>query len=205
VISGIVKAFAAALDTIGSQVAGLLELVGVLDEGASQELTNLSANLSAGADQVRANRMAERDQKMADFRALWDEKIQGVNDGMAKSMQGRDAEIAAKRAELDQAIAEVKKARSVTAGGKNERQLGAEPDAAGVPELDTAALSAELAARMNTVQLKVDTLGTFNTSAIGELGVGGTAAERGTQAQEKTARNTERIMNAVESNDLAFE
>ena len=205
VVGGMVKVFAAVLNTIGSKVAELLELVGVLDEGASEKIANLSANLSAGVDKTRASRMAERDQKMGDFKALWDEKIQGVNDWMATGMQGHDAEIAAKRAELDQAIADVKQARSAKASGKEDHGPGAESGAPGAPDLDTAALSADLAARMNTVQLKVDTLGTFNTSAIGEMGVGGTAAERGIQAQEKTARNTERIMNTVESNPMAFE
>jgi hypothetical protein len=202
VVGSIVKVFSTVLGTISSKVAYLLELVGVLDEGASQGIEDLSSNLNAGVDQVRASRMAERDQKLADFKGLWDEKLQGVNSWMTEGMQGRDAEIAAKRAELDQAIADAKQAR-LTKGKGDE--AGADTGAPVVPELDTSALSNELAQRMNTVQLKVDTLGMFNTAAIGEMGVGGTAAERGLQAQEKTARYSERIMNAVESNDLAFE
>ena len=201
VVGGIAKVFSTVLGTIGSKIAYLLELVDVLDEGTSQQIADISTSLNAGIGQVQASRKADRDERRSDLQHLWDEKIADVNDGMAGGMERRDAEIAAKRADLDRAIAEAKQARTSPA---KPDAAGSDPDSR-APALDTTALSAELAQRMNTVQLKVDTLGTFNAGAISEMGVGGTAAERGFQAQEKTARNTERIMNAVESNDLAFE
>ena len=202
VIGGIVKAFSTVIGTIAAEIADLLNMVGALDEDTSQKIANLSSTITTRVDEVRAGRSDERDQRVGNLNGLWDQSIANVNTRMADGMTGRDAEIAAKRAELDAAIAEAHRARTATA----EKDNGADGsgDAPATPEFDTAALSSELAQRMNTVQLKVDTIGAFNTSAIGEMGIGGTAAERGLQAQEKTARNTERIMTSVESNNLSF-
>lgn len=204
VVGGIIKVFSTVIGTIASKVAYLLELVGAIDEGTSEKIANLSQSVNAGVDQVRAQRMGERDQKLANFKGLWDEKVQGVNDWMAQGMQGRDAEIAAKRAELDQAIADAKRARNAPppSGGPDDEGGGTPPPP---PGPDTTDLSQQLADLMNRVQLKVDTTGTFNATALDEMGVGGTAAERGLQAAEKTARNTQDIRDSLAGNALTYD
>jgi hypothetical protein len=215
VVAGIAKIFSTVIGNIASKVAYLMELVGAVDDGTSQKVADLSQNINAGIDQTKAQRAGERDQKLSNFKGLWDEKIQGVNQWMAEGMQGRDAEIAAKRAELDAAIAEAKKATNASASpaghasptGLDGAVSPTAPDgeSAVVPELDTTALSAALADRMGTVQTKMETLGTFNAAAVSQVGIGGSATERTAKATEETAKNTAKIARAVEDNELAFE
>lgn len=204
VVGGIVKVFSTVIGTVASKVAYLLELIGAIDEGTSEKIANLSQSVNAGVDQVRTQRMSERDQKLTDFKGLWDEKVQGVNDWMAQGMQGRDAQIAAKRAELDAAIADAKRARNAPppSGGPDDDTGGTPP---APPGPDMTDLATRMADAMNRVQLKVDTTGTFNATALSEMGVGGTAAERGLQAAEKTARNTQRMADSIEGNALTYD
>jgi hypothetical protein len=204
VVSGILKAFSSVIGTIAAKVTTLLELVHAVDQGTSQKIRGLSQGFNAGVDQQKQQRGVERDQKLGEFKALWDEKIGDVNQWMASGMQARDADIATKRAALDKAIADAKQARIATKPPADQNSAGQPAPAATSPVgADLDGLSQELAKRLNTVQLKVDTVGTFNPAALGEMGVSGTAAERGFQAQEKTARFTERIMNVVENGGSA--
>ena len=54
-------------------------------------------------------------------------------------------------------------------------------------------------------QSVLDVSGTFNASAIAQLGVGSTATERTAKASEETARNTKRIIQKMDEEGATFE
>jgi len=54
-------------------------------------------------------------------------------------------------------------------------------------------------------QSVLDVSGTFNTSAIAQLGVGSTATERTAKASEDTARNTKRIIQKMDEDGATFD
>lgn len=103
------------------------------------------------------------------------------------------ADLARARAEFEAAIAQARARRAAI----DSRLSPAAPDAPDLALPDLDALSAALSE-------KLDTTGSFNAAAIGQLGVGDSTSERTAKASEETAKNTQKLLRAAEDGQLVF-
>jgi hypothetical protein len=58
---------------------------------------------------------------------------------------------------------------------------------------------------LETAQSKLDVFGTFNATAAASLGFGNSATERTAKATEETARNTKRMLQKMDEDELTFD
>lgn len=103
------------------------------------------------------------------------------------------ADLARARAEFEAAIAQARAGRAAI----DSRLSPAAPDAPDLALPDLDALSTALSQ-------KLDTTGSFNAAAIGQLGVGDSTSERTAKASEETAKNTQKLLRAAEDGQLVF-
>ena len=194
----ILNFFAGIVVKIGEQIrdigmaAGRSRIKGLASAGYGT--AELGADLIVKGEQAKgvvnkevADRKAAREQDLSDYSALWDEKIAGINDWMAKGVQNRDNDIASREDELKAARDEMvasKEAFDKSSQAKADKIQGM----ADIP----------LGGLINQItQIKDSAAGAFNTIASFGMGAGSTAADRTAAATEQTSKNTKIIAEAI--------
>jgi hypothetical protein len=205
VVGGLTKLWNDAVGTIAAKLASLLELLGLADEGLSLQVSQETTTKNTNVDAERQNRSQKRAQDLASLDQERQAVKSGISQDLTTKMQERDAGVDQARAELDAALAQARTARTTM-----ERRVQGPGEPQANPNLpDLEALRASLEGLPNTVAgeaEKLDTAGSFSAAAVSQMGIGNTATERTAKAAEETAKNTQRILRALEDSDgLAFD
>ncbi len=209
VIGGITKLWNNAVGAIASKLASLLELLGMADQGLTLTVEQQTTSDNQAVDDHRAQRSQARDQGVASLEADRQSVLQGISQDLTDKLTERDGGVDKARAELDSALAETRQQRTKV----NDRMSGKgdanppTPDASATELPDLSALTDQLARMPETLDIaaqKLDVTGSFNSAAIGQLGVGDSAGERTAKASEETAKNTQKLLRAAEDGQLVF-
>ncbi len=209
VISGITKLWNNAVGSIASKLASLLELLGIADQGLTLTVEQQTNSDNQAVDNRRAQRSQTRDQNVAALEADRQSVLQGISQDLTDKLTQRDGGVDKARAELDSALAEARQQRTKVServsgkGGVNPPTP--DPTAGDLPDLS--ALTDQLARMPETLDVaaqKLDVTGSFNSAAIGQLGVGDSTGERTAKASEETAKNTQKLLRAADDGQLVF-
>jgi len=209
VISGITKLWNNAVGSIASKLASLLELLGIADQGLTLTVEQQTNSDNQAVDNRRAQRSQTRDQGVAALEADRQSVLQGISQDLTDKLTQRDGGVDKARAELDSALAEARQQRTKVServsgkGGVNPPTP--DPTAGDLPDLS--ALTDQLARMPETLDVaaqKLDVTGSFNSAAIGQLGVGDSTSERTAKASEETAKNTQKLLRAADDGQLVF-
>jgi TP901 family phage tail tape measure protein len=204
VVASITKLWNNAVGFIASKLATLLELVGLADEGVDLLIEEETVQKNRSIDDERGRRSQGREKSVESMDDLRRGIVANIAQDLADKVQERDAGVEEARAALDAARAEARKARTAS----EQRIL--RPDAMApteviIPDLDRLRSSIDsIPDTLMTETQKLDVSGSFAATAIGQIGIGGTAGERTAKATEDTARNTNRIAQALEDNEAVF-
>ncbi len=180
---------------------GMARLAGLFDKGfdvaaVTQQIDQEVIQHNAGLDEESAQQKKAGESRIA---ALQSDRASVLADLGQQNVQDQAAvvnDLAQARQEFQKALDEAHAKRAEV----DERVHPSKTPAPLVlPDLDA------LSSALDAASKKVDVTGTFNASAIGLLGVGGSASERTAKATEETARNTQKILREVTDNGLAFE
>ena len=118
-------------------------------------------------------------------------------------MMDRSAEVDQARAEFDGLLAQAREAR--TTAEARTRSPASEAPAVELPDLDRLAASLDQLPNTITAEAeKLDVTGSFTAAAIGQIGLGDTAADRTAKASEQTATNTTRMVRLLEEGGMEF-
>lgn len=208
-VGGITKLWNNAVGAIAGKLASLLELLGIADEGLTLTVEQQTTSDNQAVDDRRAQRSQARDQGVASLEADRQSVLQGITQDLTDKLTERDGGVDKARAELDSALAEARQQRTKV----NERMSGTgdanlpTPDASTTDLPDLSALTDQLARMPETLDVaaqKLDVTGSFNSAAIGQLGVGDSTSERTAKASEETAKNTQKLLRAAEDGQLVF-
>jgi hypothetical protein len=205
-VGGLTKLWNNAVGTIASKLASLLELLGLADEGLSLQVNQETTQKNTTVDEERQGRRQKRAQDLANLDQERQAVKAGISEDLTAKMQARDAGVDKARSELDAVLAQAKSARTTM-----ERRVQGPGDAPqanlNLPDLEALRASLEgIPTRLAGEAQKLDTAGSFSAAAVSQMGIGDTATERTAKAAEETAKNTQRILRALEDNDgLAFE
>lgn len=208
VVSGITKMWNTAVGWISGKLAKLLEMIGLADQGLSLAVEQQTTTKNQAVDDRRTQRSQSRQQDLANLDAERQAVKQGIAQDLADTVISRDAGVEKARAELDASLAQAREERAKVSAKVRTPAAGPDATTPATPELpDLASLMDRLnqaPATVEAAQQKLDVTGSFNAAAIGQLAVGDSAGERTAKASEETARNTQRLLRAVEDNDLVF-
>jgi hypothetical protein len=209
VIGGITKLWNNAVGAIASKLASLLELLGMADQGLTLTVEQQTTSDNHAVDDRHAQRSQARDQSVASLEADRQSVLQGITQDLTDKLTERDGGVDKARAELDSALAEARQQRTKVndrMSGKGEANSPT-PDASATELPDLSALTDQLARMPETLDVaaqKLDVTGSFNSAAIGQLGVGDSAGERTAKASEETAKNTQKLLRAAEDGQQVF-
>lgn len=199
----------------GKLQKGFLELMGLLDgdlnvEAAKQLVDQEVRETDSRIVDDTAATMRQREQQREDRKAEIEKEREGTliaisemadetdrqrREQFAEDLAETEAELAQARADWQAAIDEARQKREAVESG----------DAEGDSLSDLIAkLKDQLGGQPANLSDRVDVIGTFNAELINLLG-GGTAAERTAKATEDTAKNTQKLLDEVRDNGLAFE
>jgi len=200
-------------------------LKGLFDDSFDSDTANRQADAWLAAENKKvderanaavrareAQRQKERDAEERIHQAALDQldaeqeaKKKALDEEYDQRIAAAQGEVDAARKEWQDAIAEAKRKRG------EDVKKDATPDATGgktdgkKPKAPTA-LFPWLAKGVAEVQSKFAALGTFSTAALRGLSIGGaSAAERTAKAAEKTAENTDRLVDMAGDGGLTFE
>ncbi|MBA2480902.1 MAG: hypothetical protein H0V44_09580, partial [Planctomycetes bacterium] len=196
--TGIAKAWNV---TQGFLATSMAKLAGLFDStfdvaGVTQQIEQEVVQRNTGLDQGAEQQQVEQEQRMAAIETDRGSVLQDLGDQNVAEQRAVEEDLAKTRQEFQQALAQAKAKRAETDARVTPPETPAPP-----PLPDLAALSASL----DVAAQKLDVTGTFNASAVGQLGVGGSASERTAKATEDTARNTARIVREMSDSGLEFE
>ena len=204
-VGGLTKMWNTVVGFIAGKLAQLLELIGLADKGLDLKITEETTNKNAGVDRQNAQRSERRQRDVAAIGAERQDVNTAIRDDQVRSMMKRDAGVEAARAELDQARAAAAAARkNVSARVASKPVDVATPAPIDLELPDLSNLEAAIAAVPETVTAtaaQLDVAGGFSSAALSQLGVGDSAGERTAKAAEETAKNTQRLLRAVEDGD----
>jgi len=199
----IVKAWNTAVAAMAGKFAGLLEMLGLADAGLGAAIDQDTQRRNQEIDAGAARRQQERTQASADIATDREAVLAGIGDDLAAKQADREAGVGQARAELDAAVAAAGASRAAT--NRRAADAGVAPDAPTLPDFDALQASLDRVPETLTAEAaKLDVSGTFGATAVGQLGVGDTAGERTAKAAEETAKNTLRLLRAVEDGGAEF-
>lgn len=168
-----------------------------INKGIDEETTRLNRShdkQDSGAGEARNHAIADIEIERAGTLAAINKEADGVDATRQKS--DFDA-ISKAEEELNQAR---KEWADAIAQAKQEKESATQP-IVGKARADLL----DAAPAVQEAQAKLDTAGTFNAAAASGLGFGGTAAERTAKATEETARNTKRMWQKMNDDELSFD
>ncbi|MBA2479064.1 MAG: phage tail tape measure protein [Planctomycetes bacterium] len=197
--NGIAKAWTT---TSGFLAKSMAKLAGLFDTGfdvagVTQQIDQEVIQRTTAIDEDAAVQQAQQDERINGIQSDRDAVLQDLGDQSVSDQQTIADDLATTREEFQNALAQARAKRTET-----EKRVSGDPDdppTLVLPDLDALSASLDVAAH------KLDVSGTFNASAVGQLGVGGSASERTAKATEDTARNTARIVREMGESGLEFE
>jgi hypothetical protein len=204
VVVSITKLWNNAVGFIATKLATLLELIGLADEGVDLLIEEETIQKNRTIDDDRGRQSRGREEEVQSMDDLRTGTVANIAQELADKVQERDAGVEGARAALDAARDEARKTRTAS------EQIILRPDVTTptqvvIPNIDALRSSIDsIPDTLVTETQKLDVSGSFAATAIGQIGIGGTAGERTAKATEDTARNTNRIAQALEDNEAVF-
>jgi hypothetical protein len=203
VIGGITKLWNQTVGFIAGKLSYLLGLLGLVDEGVTLAIEEETTQRNRQVDDRRGQRRQGRQQDLVQQAEFRRQVVSGVEEDYGQGMMERQAEVDQARAAFDQLLQQARAARS----DSETRRQAPTPAAPTVelPDLDRLAASLEnLPETISAEAEKLDVTGSFSAAAIGQIGLGDTAADRTAKASEQTATNTTRMVRLLEEGGMEF-
>jgi len=184
----------------------LIELEGAFDSSINVEAINknIDQETQQKNTQVSRQNLDARLGREADLQGIEQER-KGVISAIATEAGNEDtqrrAKFASELADSEKALQEARgewKAAIEQARTQRSAKETESANRAPLPEINLPDIT-------QRAQSVLDVSGTFNTSAIAQLGVGSTATERTAKASEETARNTKRIIQKMDEEGATFD
>ncbi len=170
-------------------------------EAISNEIDSETSRLNRQRNVKTGDNNAERERAIADIENERTATLAEINkeaDTVDSQRQSNDiVAIGKAEEELNQAR---KEWADAIAQAKQEKEASEQP-VVGKTKADLL----DAAPAVQQAQTKLDTVGTFNAAAVSQLGFGGTAPERTAKATEETAKNTKRMWQKMNEDELSFE
>lgn len=203
VIGGITRMWNNTVGYIAGKLAYLMELLGLVDEGVTLAIEEETTRRNRGVEDRNAGRSQRRQQDLAQQATFRNQVVDNVLDDYGQGVNERQAEVDQARAAYDQLLAQAREAR----GTAEARSQEPPPEAPTVemPDLDRLMASLEgLPTTITAEAEKLDVTGSFSAAAIGQIGLGDSAADRTAKASEQTATNTTRMVRLLEDAGQEF-
>jgi len=184
----------------------LTELEGTFDSSINVTAINkqIDRETQQKNTQVSRQNLDARLGREADLQGIEQER-KGVISAIATEAGNEDtqrrAKFAAELTESEKALEEARGEWKAAIEQARTQRSAKESEAANrtpLPEINLPDIT-------QRAQSVLDVSGTFNASAIAQLGVGSTATERTAKASEETARNTKRIIQKMDEEGATFE
>ena len=203
VVGGITTLWNKAVGAISSKLAYLMELLGIVDQGTTLAIEQATQDKNRQVGAQLQKRQQARQQDLGQQSAFRNQVVDSLKQDMAQGMMDRSAEVDQARAEFDGLLKQAREAR--TTAEARTRSLAPEAPAVELPDLDRLAASLEQLPNTITAEAeKLDVTGSFTAAAIGQIGLGDTAADRTAKASEQTATNTTRMVRLLEEGGMEF-
>lgn len=203
VIGGITTLWNKAVGAISSKLAYLMELLGIVDQGTTLAIEQATQDKNRQVGAQIQQRSQARQQDLGQQSAFRNQVVDSIRQDMAQGMMDRSAEVDQARAEFDGLLQQAREAR--TTAEARTRAPASEAPAVELPDLDRLTASLEQLPTTITAEAeKLDVTGSFTAAAIGQIGLGDTAADRTAKASEQTATNTTRMVRLLEEGGMEF-
>ncbi len=189
----------------------------LIDEDTQSQNRGIDQELYRGINERSRQRRERRDEIESERQGALLEVGRMANEADEARRRQYAADLAKSEGELNDARREWTEALNEAARKREatEADGGDAPRAGDQPTVDAPGLIDELRRQLGGVAggldqaaartTDLDVTGTFNALAARGLGIGSTAADRTAKATEETAKNTQRILRAVDDNGLAFQ